>query len=117
MEREGPGKHLKVHIRVVLKGSWKGMCFLRVQRGRKIAIECYTNCIRNGALYIAYPLLDHADVIFFVAFFSCLNTQCKQGQQNKVLKNFCVSGVCVCGGGGGGGGWARPPWFLPWISH
>ena len=50
-EERGPGEAFK-SIRVALKGSrsWKGMCFLRVERGRKRAIECYTNCIRNGAL-------------------------------------------------------------------
>ena len=81
------------------------MCFLHAERGRKIAIECYTSQLCT----IAYPLLDHAGV--FCSFFSCLNTQCKQGQQNKVLKNFCVSCVCVCvvGGGGGGGGGGRGP--------
>ena len=26
----------------------KGLWFLRVERGRKIAIDCYTNCIHNG---------------------------------------------------------------------
>ena len=49
MGRGGPGEAFK-SIKVALKGSWKGMCFLRAKRGRKIAIECYTNCIRNGAL-------------------------------------------------------------------
>ena len=32
-------------------GSWKGICLLCTERGRKIAIECYTNCIHNGAHY------------------------------------------------------------------
>ena len=57
MGRGGPGKHLKVsglNSRGLGKGS---MCFLRSERGRKIAIECYTNCS-----------IDHAVVIFFVAF-------------------------------------------------
>ena len=41
-----------------------------------------------------------------------VNTQRKQGQQNEVLKNFCVCPVvCVCvwGGGGGGGGGGPGP--------
>ena len=32
----------------------------------------------------------------FCSFFLCLNTQCKQSQQKKVLKIFCVCPVCVC---------------------
>ena len=77
-------------------------------RGTKIAIECYTKLYLQWCT-IVYPLLDHAG-IFFVAFsHACLNTQCKQSQQNKVRKNFCVCPVCVWGGEGGGEGGRGPP--------
>ena len=76
------------------------MCFLRVERGRKIAIECYVFAMVHYNISTSRPCRRN----IFCSFFSRLNTQCKQSQRNKVLKNCCVCPVvCVCGGGGGGG--------------
>ena len=50
MGRGGPGKHLKV-AGMHSRGLGKGCASSALPRGRKIAIECYTNCIRNGALW------------------------------------------------------------------
>ena len=104
MGRGGLGKHLKVsglHSRGLGKGSAR-------KKNSYIAIECYTSCTVFAMVHYSISTSRPCRCNLFCNFFSCLNTQCKQGQQNKVLKNFCVCPVCVCGGGGGGGGEAPP---------
>ena len=91
------------------------MCFLRFARSAEKKKLLSVTLVVFAMVHYSISTSRPCRCNLFCSFFSCLNTQCKQGQQNKVLKNFlCVSCVCVCVGGGGG---ARPPWPLPRIRH
>ena len=78
MGRGGPGKHLKVsglHSRGLGKG-----CASSAQSAEEKCVTLIVFAMVHYSISTSRPCRCN----LFCYFFSCLNIQCKQGQQNKL---------------------------------